>query len=76
MINKRMWGLAVGLGAVVLIATAPSAPVASAESIFEHVQYGPSSIGGRATYYDPKDADARQLLQTIQRVARTRHVRT
>jgi tetratricopeptide (TPR) repeat protein len=25
---------------------------------------------------DPKDADARQLLQTIQRVARTRHVRT
>lgn len=55
--TKRMRGLAGALGAVALITTLSSVQVASAESIFEQVEYGPLSIGGRATYYDPNDAD-------------------
>jgi hypothetical protein len=31
-------------------------PAAGAEGLFEQVNIGPVSIGGRATYYDPKDA--------------------
>lgn len=56
-----IWGLAVGLGVVALITTVPTVQVASAESIFEQVEYGPFSIGGRATYYDPKNADGKMV---------------
>lgn len=31
-------------------------PAAGAEGLFEQVNIGPVSIGGRATYDDPKDA--------------------
>jgi opacity protein-like surface antigen len=32
------------------------APSPAADGLFEHVKIGPVSIGGRATYYDPKDS--------------------
>lgn len=58
--RQWMWGPALVLGAAVAVTSlGPWAPDASAEPMFQQMEYGPFSIGGRATYYDPKDADGK-----------------
>jgi opacity protein-like surface antigen len=52
--HRPVWSASL-LGLVVW-AMMIAVPAAGADGLFEQVNIGPVSVGGRATYYDPKDA--------------------